>query len=119
MTLFFHNEATVNEGGTEVIRQIGQIFYFSLIGIVSIVILFTLGLIGIVMGAIGISMPIFGLLRTFGVDRIFVIWGENLVPSLLGLPFGILLGIIFCFLSWLSYHALIRYLKWIKWITFR
>ncbi len=93
MTLFFHNEDTKSDGGVVMIKQIGKvispmisILLTSILGICHLVVLSSLGLIGVVTGILTLLMPIFGLLSAFGMENIFIIWNDIQVPRMLGLP---------------------------------
>ena len=121
MTLFFHNEDTKSDGGVEMIKQVGKvissmisILCSSVLGICHLVVLTSLGLIGVVAGILTCFMPILGLLSTFGMENIFIIWNDIQVPGILGLPTGIFLGIILAGLSWMCFRALLKYFHWIS-----
>lgn len=56
-------------------------------------------------------MQVFGVMRTFGAKNIFVLWEDIQVPSLLGIPTGILLGFIFAAITLSIVKLLERYFK--------
>jgi hypothetical protein len=116
MTLFFHNKARKSDGGVEMIKtafkvisNMCTILFSSIIGICHLVILIFLGLIGLITGICTLLMPIFGLLRAFGTEKIFIIWDDFHVPAILGLPTGIFLGMICASISWLCFRAFMKY----------
>src|SRR6478672_10861363 len=83
MTLFFHNEDTKSDGGVEMIKQIGKvissiisILFSSIVGICHLVVLTSLGLIGVIAGILTCLMPILGLLSIFSMENIFIIWND-------------------------------------------
>ncbi len=98
----------------KVISQMVTILFSSILGICHLVILISLGLIGVITGICTVVMPIFGLLRGFGAEKIFIIWEGMQVPTLLGLPTGIILGMICASISWLSIRVLMKYLRFIS-----
>ena len=121
MTLFLHNKARKSDGGVEMIKTIwkvilhlGTILYSSIMGIFHLVILTSLGLIGLITGICTLLMPIFGLLRAFGAEKIFMIWDDMQVPTILGLPTGIFLGMICASIAWLSLRFFMKYFHFIS-----
>ena len=121
MTLFFHNEDTKSDGGVEMIKEIGKIIssmisilFSSIVGICHLVVLTSLGLIGVIAGILTCLMPILGLLSIFGMENIFIIWNDIQVPGILGLPTGIFLGIILAGFSWICFCAFLKYFRWIS-----
>ncbi|PLS18267.1 hypothetical protein CVD28_08260 [Bacillus sp. M6-12] len=89
-------------------------FYFATTGFLSVVVIPTFLFISLVFGVFTILMPIFGVMRTFGAKNIFVLWDDVQIPSLLGIPAGILLGLLFAGLTWLIIKMLIAYFRLIS-----
>ena len=121
MTLFLHNKVRKSDGGVEMIKTIwkvishlGTLLYSSIMGIFHLVILTSLGLIGLITGICTLVMPIFGLLRAFGAKKIFMIWDDMQVPTILGLPTGIFLGMICASIAWLSLRFFMKYFHFIS-----
>lgn len=121
MTLFLHNKASKSDGGVEMIKTIwkvilhlGTILYSSIMGIFHLVVLTSLGLVGLITGICTLLMPIFGLLRAFGAEKIFIIWDGMQVPTILGLPTGIFLGMICASIAWLSLRLFMKYFHFIS-----
>ena len=121
MTLFLHNKARKSDGGVEMIKTIWKvishmatILLSAILGICHLVILTSLGLIGLITGICTLLMPIFGLLRAFGAEKIFMIWDDMQVPTILGLPTGIFLGMICASITWLSLRYFMKYFHFIS-----
>ena len=97
-----------------VVTHMAAILFSAILGIFHLVILLSLGLIGVVTGICTLLMPIFGLLRGLGAEKIFIIWEDIQVPTILGLPTGIFLGLICASISWLSLRAFMKYFHFIS-----
>jgi hypothetical protein len=103
------------------IKQIGAVVSYSIailfsavLGIIHLVILLVLGALGIAAAGLTLAMPIFGLLRSFGWESIFIIWNDLQVPKMLGLPLGIFLGFLFAILSLYCFRAFMKYFHFIS-----
>ena len=124
MTLFLHNKSRISDGGVEMIKTIWKvishmatILFSAILGICHLVILTSLGLIGLITGICTLLMPIFGLLRAFGAEKIFIIWDDMQVPTILGLPTGIFLGMICASITWLCLRLFMKYFHFIREIS--
>lgn len=96
-----------------ILHFIKSSLFFASTGFASILIVSFFGFLGFITGVFSILMPVFGVMRTFGAKNIFVLWGETQVPSLLGIPTGILLGLIFGFITWYIVNLLRGYFRMI------
>lgn len=95
------------------IQQIITILMDSVIGLIHLAILSALGFITFIMGFCTILMPIFGLVRAFGARKIFVLWDNFQVPTILGVPIGLFFGIVFALITWISFRSLMKYFNWL------
>ncbi|MFJ8260129.1 hypothetical protein ACIQ4Z_23545 [Peribacillus asahii] len=97
-----------------IIFRVVSSFFSSIMVFCHAVILAVLGLMGVFTGLCTLLMPILGLLRAFGIENIFIIKDEIQGFSIVSLPIGMFLGIICALLSWLSFHTLMKYFRWIS-----
>lgn len=96
MTLFSHNRAINLVGEWKLMKEIGKVSLYIvklmisfIVGICHFGILVSLGLTSLVTGIITILMPIFGVIRTFGGERIFVLGEFQVVEEPLRIIFPI------------------------------
>lgn len=97
----------------KLIQQIIKILFDSALGFIHLSILLALSSIILVMGLCTILMPIFGLFRSFGAEMIFTLWDDFQVPTILGVPIGLFIGIISAVITWISFRNLVKYFDWI------
>ncbi len=83
--------------------------FFTTTGFVSLLIVPILIFVILVCGVSTVLMPIIGVMRACGAQHVFVIWNTILVPRALGIPTGIVLGLICAGITRLGVKLLISY----------
>jgi len=87
------------------------ILFFITTGLFSALVVSALGFVGLVFGAYTFLMPIFGFMRMLGAKNVLILWEDIQIPSLMGVPVGIGLGLLFALLTWVIYKALVKYFR--------